>query len=248
GDFAMPSCPTCSTVSRFTGLRRNAIAPACNARRSSASLARPVRKTIGMCMPLSARRRCSSRPSIPGIRTSRMRHRVTAARPEARKASAESKASAWKPKEWISRRVDWPTEASSSTIETRRSSAPAVPPTASPSPVSIHGLSVATGAAGRLAVRWDRRSSARSAQVPPSALGGHAELGRHPDERGERLGAHLLHVVGAVELDCPLGRGELAGDLLVEEPGDDQRQDLALARGELLVALPQGASLVALGM
>src|SRR5262245_35092261 len=83
---------------------------------------------------------------------------------------------------------------------------------------------------------------------PPSALGGDAELGRHPDERGERLGAHLLHDVGAVELDRPLGRGEVAVDLLVEEPGDDRRQDLALARGELLVALPQGARLVALGM
>jgi hypothetical protein len=46
----------------------------------------------------------------------------------------------------------------------------------------------------------------------------------------EGMGLHLLHDVSAVELDRALRRGELAGDLLVEPPGDDVRHHFALAR------------------
>src|SRR5262245_13685708 len=136
----------------------------------------------------------------------------------------------------MSRRVDRPTETSSSTMETNRSSAlGALPRTVLP-PAALHDASVAVGGAPRLAVPRDRSDSARVREP---------ELRRHPDQRGHRVGLHLLHDVRAMELDRSLGGRELAGDLLVEQPCDDARKDLALSRRELLVALAQRLGLEA---
>src|SRR5262245_7173800 len=135
----------------------------------------------------------------------------------------------------MSRRVESPTETSSSTMETNRSSAPgAFPRTVLPA--FLHGASVARGGTPRLAVPKDRSDSARIREP---------ELRRHPDQRGHRVGLHLLHDVRAMELDRSLGGRELAGDLLVEQPCDDACQDLALSRRELLVALAQRLGLEA---
>src|SRR5262245_26385745 len=136
----------------------------------------------------------------------------------------------------MSRRVESPTETSSSTMETNRSSAPgALPRTVLP-PAFLHGASVALGATSRLAVPSDRSASARIREP---------ELRRHPDQHSHRVGLHLLHDVRAMELYRSLGGRELAGDLLVEQSRDDACQDLALARGELLVALAQRLGLEA---
>ena len=44
------------------------------------------------------------------------------------------------------------------------------------------------------------------------------------------LRAHLLHDMAAMNLDRDLAEADLAGDLLVHQPGRDQRHHLALAR------------------
>jgi hypothetical protein len=43
---------------------------------------------------------------------------------------------------------------------------------------------------------------------------------------------HLVHQVGAVELDLVLDRAEFGGDLLVRPGGDDLLENLALALGQ----------------
>src|SRR5690349_20982623 len=88
-----------------------------------------------------------------------------------------------------------------------------------------------TGGDGSLAVPWDRLGRERGREV---------ELVSDADELGERRDAHLPHEVGAMKLDGALGRAELAGDLLVEEPTDDQGQDLPFAGGEPRVTLTEG--------
>ena len=50
------------------------------------------------------------------------------------------------------------------------------------------------------------------------------------DQLGDRVHVHLLHAPGAVHLDRLLGGAEIGRDLLVQAPGHDVRQHLALAR------------------
>jgi hypothetical protein len=70
-------------------------------------------------MSAFARYRCSSNPSIPGIRTSRIRHLVSSTRLELRNSPADVKATALKPKAPTRYRVESAIEASSSTMQTR---------------------------------------------------------------------------------------------------------------------------------
>src|SRR5437867_3675988 len=72
-----------------------------------------------------------------------------------------------------------------------------------------------------------------------SVLRRETELSGHPDQPRDRGGLHLLHDVPAVELDRPLGRLQLARDLLVQAPCDHESHDLPLACGEPRVALTQ---------
>jgi hypothetical protein len=79
-------------------------------------------KTIGIRLLASARYRCNSNPSIPGIRTSRIRHFVSSTRFEFRNSSADEKASALMPKARTRYRVESAIEESSSTMQTRGAS------------------------------------------------------------------------------------------------------------------------------
>ena len=62
------------------------------------------------------------------------------------------------------------------------------------------------------------------------------ELVGEADELRDAAGLHFPHDLAAMHLDGHLADPELAGDLLVEPPGDDQRHHLALARGQRLEA------------
>src|SRR5215471_5308149 len=53
-----------------------------------------------------------------------------------------------------------------------------------------------------------------------------------PDQRGSGADLHLLHDTTAMDFDGLLGRTELGRDLLVQHPGRDQLEHLALARSE----------------
>src|SRR5262249_36234864 len=74
-------------------------------------------KMVGMEWPAAIRRRCSSTPFTPGKLTSRIRHAVLLARPEARQAAAEANGSQAKPTESGRSTVAESTAASSSTTE-----------------------------------------------------------------------------------------------------------------------------------
>src|SRR5262249_19554572 len=63
-------------------------------------------------------------------------------------------------------------------------------------------------------------------------LGQETDLLRHGDELGHGFRAHLLHHPAAMDFDRLLGRAELHRDLLVQLPGDDEREDFALSRRE----------------
>jgi len=47
-----------------------------------------------------------------------------------------------------------------------------------------------------------------------------------------RVGPHLLHHLASVCLHRDLADAEVAADLFIQQTGDDQRHDLALARSE----------------
>src|SRR5215468_8713713 len=53
-----------------------------------------------------------------------------------------------------------------------------------------------------------------------------------PDQCGSGADLHLLHDTAAMDLDGLLGRTELGSDLLVQHPGRDQLEHLALARSQ----------------
>src|SRR3954465_12020541 len=65
----------------------------------------------------------------------------------------------------------------------------------------------------------------------------------HLDQVGEGVRLHLSHHLASVCLDGDLTDPELAGDLLVQQSGDDQGHDLALAVAELGVAVAESLQL-----
>jgi hypothetical protein len=108
-----------NNASSLKGLSSKSTAPPARACRRSLSVARAVIKTIGIRLSAFARYRCSSKPSIPGIRTSRIRHLVSSTRLELRNSRADVKATTLKPKAPTRYRVESAIEASSSTMQTR---------------------------------------------------------------------------------------------------------------------------------
>jgi hypothetical protein len=107
-----------NNASSLKGLSSKSTAPPAKASRRSLSVACAVIKTIGTRLSAFARYRCSSKPSIPGIRTSRIRHLVSSTRLEPRNSRADVKATALKPKAPTRYRVESAIEASSSTMQT----------------------------------------------------------------------------------------------------------------------------------
>src|SRR5262245_16569653 len=80
--------------------------------------------------------------------------------------------------------------------------------------------------------RWRRgETSALRRWLQPQA-------GGHGHEVGQGVGLHLEHHLAAVRLDGDLTDAELAGDLFVQPPGNDECHDLAFAWRERLVAVP----------
>ena len=65
---------------------------------------------------------------------------------------------------------------------------------------------------------------------------GEGELLCHPDEIGQRRRLHLPHDLAAMDLDGFLGRAKFSGDLFVQEASDDEREDLAFAWRQRLIA------------
>src|SRR6266404_4937234 len=230
----------CSNASLLTGLRKKPAAPARNAWRSSSSLARALRKTMGISRPISSKRRCNSKPSIPGMLTSSIRQPVSVTRPDCRKSSADAKASARRPELLRSLRVDLLTETSSSTTETSGASdvlffaSIAVPPPSFFMPHSNRAQH------GNSTVSWYSTGHCPLGQVDADlALAGGSEFFNHPDQIGERFGAHFLHNVGAMKFDRSLGGGEFAGHLFIQQSGCNQSHHFALTGGELSITLAQ---------
>jgi hypothetical protein len=108
-----------NNASSLKGLSSKSTAPPAQACLRSLSLACAVTKTIGIRLSASARYRWSCKPSIPGIRMSRIRQFVSSTRLELRNSWADEKAAALKPKAPTRYRVESAIEASSSTMQTR---------------------------------------------------------------------------------------------------------------------------------
>ena len=62
------------------------------------------------------------------------------------------------------------------------------------------------------------------------------ELPGHPNQIGDGPRTHFAHDAAAVRFDGQVSGAEFAGDLLVQQAGNDQRQDLTLARSQGLEA------------
>ena len=62
------------------------------------------------------------------------------------------------------------------------------------------------------------------------------ELPGHPNQIGQRARAHFAHDAAAVRFDGQVSGAQFAGDLLVQQAGNNQRQDLTLARSQCLEA------------
>src|SRR5580704_10135964 len=107
----------CSNCSSLKGFPRNAMAPACMARRRDSLSSWAVMKMMGMPQPAAASWLCSCSPFMPGICTSTIRHEVSFRWPEPRNFSADSKAAARKPNDAMSRVVVLRTDSSSSMTE-----------------------------------------------------------------------------------------------------------------------------------
>src|SRR5215831_19533898 len=107
--YALPYVPPLSGASAvwmasskavsLNGLARKATAPACNAWARIASFPCAVIKIMGIRAWLERNCCCSSRPLLPGSRTSRSRHAVVCTCPDWQKASAEAKPPARHPTE-----------------------------------------------------------------------------------------------------------------------------------------------------
>src|SRR4029453_13554210 len=80
-----------------------------------------------------------------------------------------------------------------------------------------------------------------------TSAGRDSEPRREADELGHRAGLHLRHQVAALLLEGGLAGSQLAGDLLVEETGDDPGQHVALARSQGRVAPAELGALLTLG-
>src|SRR5262249_10326557 len=66
-----------------------------------------------------------------------------------------------------------------------------------------------------------------------SLCGRYPQLFGHPDQVGERFGLHLMHHLTAMNLHCDLACAQLAGDLLVKQPGHNEPHHIPLSRREL---------------
>src|SRR5215510_778458 len=61
----------------------------------------------------------------------------------------------------------------------------------------------------------------------------------HYDQVRKRVGLHLAHDLTSMRLHGDLADPELAGDLFVQQPRDDQCHDLAFTRRQRRIAVPQ---------
>ena len=60
----------------------------------------------------------------------------------------------------------------------------------------------------------------------------------HPDKVCQRLGLHFSHDVAAMHLYCDLADTQLTGNLLVQEPGGDEPDNLFFAGGQRCEVTP----------
>src|SRR6266849_2753959 len=60
----------------------------------------------------------------------------------------------------------------------------------------------------------------------------HASLIGQPDQLGYGSRSHLLHDPTSMHLDRLLTDAKVSGNLLVQPPGDDEREDLSLPRSQ----------------
>ena len=66
-----------------------------------------------------------------------------------------------------------------------------------------------------------------------------AEGIRHAHQFGQRFRGHFAHGVAAVKLYRDFADIELAGDLLIHQPGRDQSHYFSFARGKTVEVHPQ---------
>src|SRR6266853_3360667 len=107
---------------------------------------------------------------------------------------------------------------------------------------AISGMRMSATRQEMLFIRRDFKSSEALANVGSSRLRRcvrRAEPVGHPHKLGQRRRFHLPHDLPTVNLHRHLAEVELARDLLVRSPNDDERHDLALALGQRGVALLQ---------
>src|SRR5882724_12377435 len=95
-------------------------------------------------------------------------------------------------------------------------------------------------------LRWSGRALPYFRRVRTAAGRGDAEPRREAHQLRHRAGLHLRHHVRALLLDGGLAGAQLAGDLLVEQTGDDPRQHVSLTRRERRVATTKLGALVTL--
>lgn len=58
------------------------------------------------------------------------------------------------------------------------------------------------------------------------------KLGGHFNQGGKGVRFHLLHYLSPMRFHCDLADAEFATNLFIQQAGNDQRHNLAFARGE----------------
>src|SRR5689334_6455245 len=208
-----------NNASSLNGLSKYSTAPALSAWARVSSSPCAVMKITGIGVRSQTRRRCSSRPFIPGMRTSRIRQSVSARRGQLKNSSADAKVMILNPTERIRPLSDSRIESSSSTTDMsgtwdmRILSLP------------TDKFRLATSATAKLLYFGigARRGS-------PSCFARVFQSLEHPHQLRQRLRLHFLHDLSAMHFDRDLAGAEVGGDLLVEHAGNDAFHHLALTR------------------
>src|SRR6267154_675501 len=160
-------------------------------------------KMTGMHGWLLTRRRCSSSPLIPGMRTSRIRQSVSRRRSELKNSSADANTSTPNVTDLSRPRRDSRTESSSSTTEMRAAF--------STWDLSLRPRSSVFSEQDQLHLRIGGRAFDAGTLVPP-----YPQLLGHSDQVCQRACPHLVHHLAPVDLHGDFAGAQFCGDLLVE--------------------------------
>src|SRR5262245_46211226 len=189
--------------------------------------------TTGTARPAALSHSRSSSPLIPGRWRSRTRQAGAGAAAHRKNSSAVAYAATARPADRIRRPRALRTDSSSSMMamvwQVRDMAFPRWRWPHRQAPMAVPSNCTETGGPGQLDLGPIPTGRVERVRL---RRGVEAQFAGHADQLRQRVGAHLAHDAGAVDLDGLLGHPQAVAHLLVEQALDDQGHDFALARAE----------------